>query len=114
MLDGFLDAKPGLFGKIHVSTVSTILASYIAYRKKRPDLHAKSLYKMPGGVPMAWFSLGFLAFVLGLLALRPDTRLALCVMPAWFIWLGVAYQFSRFKGGHWIKAPHSVTSDPHQ
>lgn len=97
-----------------IFTWSTILASYIAYRKKRPDLHAKSLYKMPGGVPMAWFSLGFLAFVLGLLALRPDTRLALCVMPAWFIWLGVAYQFSRFKGGHWMKAPHSVTSDPHQ
>jgi D-serine/D-alanine/glycine transporter len=50
------------------------------------------------GVPMAWFSLGFLAFVLGLLALRPDTRLALCVMPAWFIWLGIAYRFSRFQG----------------
>ena len=73
---------------------STILASYIAYRKKRPDLHAQSLYKMPGGVPMAWFSLAFLGFVLCLLALRPDTRLALCVMPAWFIWLGIAYQLS--------------------
>ena len=80
-----------------IFTWSTILASYIAYRKKRPDLHAKSTYKMPGGVPMAWFSLGFLGFVLCLLALRPDTRLALCVMPAWFIWLGIAYQLSRFR-----------------
>lgn len=97
-----------------IFTWSTILASYIAYRKKRPDLHAKSIYKMPGGVPMAWFSLAFLAFVLGLLALRPDTRLALYVMPAWFIWLGIAYQFSRFKGAHWMKATHSVTGDPHQ
>jgi len=81
-----------------IFTWSTILASYLAYRKKRPDLHAQSTYKMPGGVPMAWFALAFLAFVLGLLALRPDTRLALCVMPAWFIWLGIAYQFSRFQG----------------
>jgi len=86
-----------------IFTWSTILASYIAYRKKRPDLHAKSLYKMPGGVPMAWFSLAFLAFVLGLLALRPDTRLALCVMPAWFIWLWIAYPFSRFQGASLVK-----------
>nr|WP_314568108.1 amino acid permease [uncultured Pseudomonas sp.] len=97
-----------------IFTWSTILASYIAYRKKRPDLHAKSVYKMPGGVPMAWFSLAFLAFVLGLLALRPDTRLALYVMPAWFIWLGIAYQFSRFKGAGWMKATRSVTGDPHR
>ena len=76
---------------------STILASYIAYRKKCPELHEKSLYKMPGGVPLAWVSLGFLAFVLCLLALRPDTRLALCVMPAWFMWLAVAYHFSHFR-----------------
>lgn len=80
-----------------IFTWSTILASYIAYRKKRPDLHAQSLYKMPGGVPMAWFSLAFLGFVLCLLALRPDTRLALCVMPVWFIWLGVAYQLSHVR-----------------
>jgi D-serine/D-alanine/glycine transporter len=38
-----------------IFTWSTILASYIAYRKARLDLHAQSLYKMPGGVPMAWF-----------------------------------------------------------
>lgn len=47
-----------------VSTVSAILASYIAYRKTRPDLHAQSRYKMPGGLPVAWLSLAFLTFVL--------------------------------------------------
>ncbi|MCY1364562.1 D-serine/D-alanine/glycine transporter [compost metagenome] len=77
-----------------IFTWSTILASYIAYRKKRPELHAKSAYKMPGGVPMAWFSLAFLGFVLCLLALRPDTRIALMVMPVWFIWLAIAYQLT--------------------
>ncbi len=80
-----------------IFTWSTILASYIAYRKKRPDLHAQSTYKMPGGVPMAWFSMAFLGFVLGLLALRPDTRIALMVMPAWFIWLAIAYSLTHRK-----------------
>lgn len=82
-----------------IFTWSTILASYIAYRKKHPELHARSRYKMPGGVPMAGFALAFLLFVLGLLALRPDTRLALCVMPAWFIWLGIAYRLTAGRKG---------------
>ncbi len=78
-----------------IFTWSTILASYIAYRKKLPELHAKSAYKMPGGVPMAWLSLAFMGFVLCLLALRPDTRIALIVMPGWFVWLAIAYQLTR-------------------
>ncbi|KIH82986.1 D-serine/D-alanine/glycine transporter [Pseudomonas batumici] len=49
---------------------------------------------MPGGVLMAWFSLAFMGFVLCLLALRPDTRIALMVMPGWFIWLAIAYQLT--------------------
>ncbi|MGE8349812.1 MAG: amino acid permease [Pseudomonas protegens] len=82
-----------------IFTWSTILASYIAYRKKHPELHAGSQYKMPGGVPMAWFALAFLLFVLALLALRPDTRLALCVMPAWFVWLTIAYRLTAGRKG---------------
>lgn len=46
---------------------------------------------------MAWFSMAFLGFVLGLLALRPDTRIALMVMPAWFIWLAIAYSLTHRK-----------------
>lgn len=82
-----------------IFTWSTILASYIAYRKKHPELHAGSQYKMPGGVPMAWFALAFLLFVLALLALRPDTRMALCVMPAWFVWLAIAYRLTAGRKG---------------
>lgn len=44
---------------------------------------------------MASLSLAFMGFVLCLLALRPDTRVALMVMPGWFIWLAVAYQLTR-------------------
>jgi len=36
--------------------------------------------------------MGFLGFVLVLLALQPDTRLALCVMPLWFVFLLLAYR----------------------
>ncbi|MEA7609801.1 hypothetical protein ONJ23_28115, partial [Salmonella enterica subsp. enterica serovar Virginia] len=31
-----------------------ILCSYLVYRKKRPHLHEKSIYKMPLGKLMCW------------------------------------------------------------
>lgn len=74
-----------------IFTWSMILASYISYRRKDPKAHHQSRFKMPGGAPMAWGTLAFLVFVLGLLALKPDTRVALYVMPLWFIFLLVAY-----------------------
>ncbi|MFB9124451.1 hypothetical protein ACFFYR_15185 [Paraburkholderia dipogonis] len=41
---------------------------------------------------MASISLVFFIFVVGLLALDADTRLALRLMPLWFLFLFVAYQ----------------------
>ncbi|MBV4476826.1 amino acid permease [Pseudomonas botevensis] len=78
-----------------IFTWSMILASYIAYRKKAPAAHQKSAFKSPGGVPMAAITLVFLLFVLCLLALREDTRLALYFMPLWFIFLLFAYGRSK-------------------
>lgn len=83
-----------------VTTLSTILfifvwtlilLSYIAYRKKRPELHEKSSYKMPGGLFMCYLCLVFMAFLLVALAFREDTRQALLFSPLWFIILGVGY-----------------------
>ncbi len=74
---------------------SIILLSYIAYRRNRPQLHAASHYKMPGGVPMCWACLGFFVFVLSLLLLKDDTRIALFVTPLWFVVLGIGYAFVR-------------------
>ncbi|MBJ9975166.1 amino acid permease [Pseudomonas sp. S75] len=74
-----------------IFTWSMILAAYIAYRKRNPAAHSTSTFKSPGGVPMALVTLTFLAFVLVLLALEPDTRMALCAMPAWFIFLLLVY-----------------------
>jgi D-serine/D-alanine/glycine transporter len=76
---------------------SLILCAYIVYRKKRPELHAASLYRMPGGVAMCWVCLAFFAFVLVLLSLQTDTRQALIASPAWFALLGIGYALRRRK-----------------
>lgn len=67
-----------------------ILVFYIAYRRKRPEEHAKSIYKMPGGVVMCYVVLAFFAFVIVLLMLEQDTLNALLLTPIWFIVLGIA------------------------
>lgn len=76
---------------------SIILLSYLAYRKQRDPLHQASKYKMPGGIVMCWVCLAFFAFVLALLALEADTRMALYLVPVWFAVLGLAYRSIRQK-----------------
>lgn len=70
---------------------SIILISYVQYRRKRPDLHEKSTFKMPGG----YFSIGmvfcFFAFILWALSQEQDTAKALMVTPIWFVILGLVY-----------------------
>lgn len=56
-----------------------ILCSYLVYRKQRPHLHEKSIYKMPLGKLMCWVCMAFFVFVLVLLTLEDDTRQALLV-----------------------------------
>ncbi|KAI3590338.1 D-serine/D-alanine/glycine transporter (plasmid) [Cupriavidus sp. U2] len=78
-----------------IFTWSMILAAYISYTLKNPIAHATSRFRMPGGSLMAGITLLFLLFVLGLLALKPDTRIALFVMPFWFIFLLMMYRRKR-------------------
>ena len=77
-----------------------ILFSYMAYRKKRPELHAASKFKMPGGVPMCWAVLAFFGFLLWALTQRPDTLEALLVTPVWFVVLGIAWMIVRKQPRH--------------
>lgn len=70
-----------------------ILFSYIKYRKTRADLHEKSIYKMPLGVPMCWVIMAFFAFVIYLCALDPDTLVGLKATPIWFLALAISYLF---------------------
>ncbi|MDF7670331.1 D-serine/D-alanine/glycine transporter [Orbaceae bacterium ESL0721] len=72
---------------------SMILISYIAFRRKKADLHRSSHFKMPGGVIMSLLCLAFFIFIIVLLTLEADTRNALIATPIWFIILGVSYYF---------------------
>jgi D-serine/D-alanine/glycine transporter len=76
---------------------SIILASYIQYRRKRPELHAQSKFKMPGGIPIVVVVFAFFAFILWALAQKPDTASALAVTPIWFVFLAIVYFFIRKK-----------------
>lgn len=78
---------------------SIILCSYMVYRKQRPHLHEKSIYKMPLGKLMCWVCLAFFMFVIVLLTLEADTRQALMVTPLWFIILGMGWMFIRKRRG---------------
>jgi D-serine/D-alanine/glycine transporter len=70
---------------------SMILISYIAYRRKKANLHQESQFKMPGGIVMCLVCLAFFAFVIVLLTFEKDTRQALIATPIWFIILGFFY-----------------------
>lgn len=92
-----------------VTTVASVLAifnwsmiviAYLAYRKKFPERHAESNYKLPGGVGAVYTVLAFFTFMLVVLASFEDTRRALIAMPVWFIilaagWLSVRKSPSR-------------------
>ena len=74
---------------------SIILASYLVFRKRRPQLHKDATFKMPGGIPMVWVVFAFFAFLVWALTTQPDTLTALLVTPIWFAVLGVAYAVVR-------------------
>lgn len=83
-----------------VTTVSSILfifvwsmisISYLVYRRRRPDLHAASGYRLRGGVTLNVLVLAFFAAMLVVLALFEDTRIPLLWTPVWFAALAVAY-----------------------
>ncbi|WP_370556380.1 D-serine/D-alanine/glycine transporter [Edwardsiella tarda] len=76
---------------------SIILCSYLVYRRRYPQRHAASQYKMPLGIVMSWLCLAFLFGVLILLTLENDTRQALMVTPLWFIALAIGWRFTRHR-----------------
>lgn len=69
-----------------------ILVAYLVYRKRRPDLHQRSSFKMPGGVAMCWLSLAFFLFSLVIIVFDRDTLTALCAMPLWFLLLALFWR----------------------
>ncbi|WP_432776434.1 amino acid permease [Brevibacillus gelatini] len=70
---------------------------HLKYRKTRPDLAQASKFKMPLFPFANYLILAFLAFILVVLALAEDTRVALFITPVWFIMLVVIYKLRKAK-----------------
>lgn len=85
-----------------------ILLSYIVYRRRYPQAHAASAYKMPGARTMPYVVLAFFAFVLVLLTQEQDTFDAMKYTPIWFVLLYVLWRSTK---GHVI-ADDSTTEVP--
>ena len=64
---------------------------HLKYRKKNPEVAAQSKFKMPLYPVMNYIILAFFVFVLAILALNEDTRIALLFTPIWFIILWAFY-----------------------
>ena len=81
----------------HISTFCFIfiwammIICHLKYRKKNPELAAQSKFKMPLYPVMNYIILAFFVFVLAILALNEDTRIALLFTPIWFIILWAFY-----------------------
>ena len=74
-----------------------IVICHMKYRKVNPKLAEKSKFKMPLYPIMNYIILGFFAFIIVVLALNKETRVALFVTPVWFIMLGITYKALKSK-----------------
>lgn len=77
-----------------------IIISYLVYRRRHPQRHAESRYKMPGGVAMCCAVLVFFIFVIWTLTTQPETATALPWIPVWFVVLAAGWVFVRRRPGH--------------
>lgn len=82
-----------------------IVVCHLIYRKTNPKLATKSKFKMPFYPISNYIILAFIAFIIVVLALTKETRVALFVTPVWFIILGVIYNIlkSRMKNKEEVK-----------
>ena len=74
-----------------------IVICHLRYRKTNPELASRSKFKMPLYPIANYIILAFLIFVIGILALNKETRVALFVTPVWFIMIGMIYNILRLK-----------------
>ena len=64
----------------------------LKYRRTKPAEAAKNPFRMPLYPFINYLILAFFAFVLVVLALNEETRVALFVTPVWLLMLAVVYQ----------------------
>lgn len=74
-----------------------IVVCHLKYRRTNPELAARNKFKMPFYPIANYVILVFIAFVLVVLALNKETRIALFVTPVWFVALGIIYKVLKLK-----------------
>ncbi|MGG3987966.1 amino acid permease [Bacillus smithii] len=74
-----------------------ILIAHLRFRKLKPEEAEKISFKMPFAPVSNWIVLTFFVFILVVLGLADDTRVALFVTPVWFILLAIAYGITKRK-----------------
>lgn len=74
-----------------------IMVAHLRFRKNMPEEAAKISFKLPFAPVINWIVLLFFVFVLVVLGIAKDTRVALFVTPVWFILLVIAYGLTRKK-----------------
>ena len=79
---------------------SMILFAYLAFCKRLPQAHDESDFKMPMNKVMPYVALVFFAIVIFALSLHDNTRIALYVLPIWFLVLGTFYWLNTRKSAH--------------
>lgn len=75
----------GMAATLFMVTWAFILVAYLRYLKRNPQLHKDSTFKSPGGAIGAWIVLGFLACVVVVLAIQPETRISLIATAMWMV-----------------------------
>lgn len=74
-----------------------MVVCHLKYRKLNPEKAKKATFKMPLYPVMNYLILAFFLFILGVLALNEETRVALFFTPVWFLMLAGIYHFVRNK-----------------
>ena len=95
-------------------TWGSIVVSYIVYRRRYPERHAASKFKMPLAAVAPWLVLGFFAFIAGARLYGDDTRAPFLAAPIWFVILTVLWQLRKrrlIRDGRPLTAP--VPTIPH-
>lgn len=76
---------------LFIAVWSIILVSYVVYRKRFPERHENSKFKVPGGMVSIFAVFGFMVFALFALAGEKDTLIGMVAALVWFAILGFAY-----------------------
>ena len=79
-------------------TCGAILVSHLGYRRAVRNGSKKAVaFQLPGAPATTWIALGFIAFIVVLMAFQPEMRIALYAAEAWFALLIAIYVWRKPK-----------------